>query len=65
MRPPLTKPVADLSGNCVVDYVDVEIMASDWLCNDALAADLNADNRVNLKDYAILVGVWLEQILWP
>jgi hypothetical protein len=41
-------------------------MASAWLgTGAALAADLNADNRVNLKDYAILADAWLEEILWP
>jgi hypothetical protein len=29
--PSLLKPDADLSGNCVVDYLDVEIMANVWL----------------------------------
>lgn len=62
----LLKPAADLGSNCVVDYADVAIMASEWLSSGAgLAADLNADNRVDLKDYAILADAWLEQILWP
>jgi len=64
--PSLAKPAADLSGNCVVDYADIEIMASAWLgTGAALAADLNADNDVDLKDYAILADAWLEEILWP
>jgi hypothetical protein len=64
--PSLAKPIADLSGNCVVDYADIEIMASAWLSTGAaLAADLNADNDVDLKDYAILADAWLEEILWP
>ena len=62
----IAKPAADLSGNCVVDYADVEIMASAWLdTGAALAADLNADNDVDLKDYAILADAWLEELLWP
>jgi hypothetical protein len=64
--PSMGKPAADLSGNCVVDYADIEIMASAWLnTGAALAADLNADNDVDLKDYAILADAWLEEILWP
>ncbi len=64
--PSLAKPAADLSSNCVVDYADVEIMASAWLDTGAvLAANLNADNDVDLKDYAILADAWLEQLLWP
>jgi hypothetical protein len=29
--PSLGKPAADLSGNCIVDYADVEIVADEWL----------------------------------
>jgi hypothetical protein len=31
----------------------------------ALAADLNADKKVDFKDYAKLADSWLEEILWP
>ena len=30
-----------------------------------LAADLNADKKVDFKDYAKLADSWLEEILWP
>ncbi|UCG56616.1 MAG: hypothetical protein JSU70_17345 [Phycisphaerales bacterium] len=30
----LLKPDADLSGNCVVDYLDVEMLSADWLLSD-------------------------------
>jgi hypothetical protein len=62
-------PAADLSGNCVVDYLDLDIMAGQWLRMippaTALSADLNADKKVDLKDYAILADTWLEELLWP
>jgi hypothetical protein len=29
--PSLAKPAVDLSGNCIVDYADVEIVANQWL----------------------------------
>jgi len=29
--PSLAKPAADLSGNCIVDYADIQIVASQWL----------------------------------
>jgi hypothetical protein len=29
------------------------------------AIDLNSDNVINLKDYAILTNAWLEEKLWP
>jgi hypothetical protein len=67
--PSMGKPAADLSGNCVVDYLDLDIMAQQWLQAippaTALSADLNADKKVDLKDYAKLADAWLEEILWP
>jgi hypothetical protein len=64
--PSMGKPAADLSGNCVVDYADIEIMAGDWLASGAgLAADLHQDNVINFKDFAVLADSWLEEILWP
>jgi hypothetical protein len=67
--PSMGKPAADLSGNCVVDYLDLDIMAQQWLQAippaTALSADLNADKKVDLKDYAKLADAWLEEVLWP
>jgi hypothetical protein len=67
--PSMGKAAADLSGNCVVDYLDLDIMAQQWLQAIppaiALSADLNADKKVDLKDYVKLADSWLEEILWP
>jgi len=64
--PSMGKPAADLSGNCVVDYADLDILANEWLDKGAaVVADLDGDDDVDLKDYAILVDAWLEQLLWP
>jgi len=64
--PWLVKPAGDLSGNCVVDYADLQIMANDWLGGGAgLSADLDVDGDVDLADYAKLADTWLEEILWP
>jgi len=64
--PSVAKPSNDLSGNCVVDYADLEIMADAWLdTGPAVVADLDGDDDVDLKDYAILVDTWLEELLWP
>ena len=30
-----------------------------------LDTDLNADNKIGFKDYAILAGTWLDELLWP
>jgi hypothetical protein len=58
-------PAGDVSGDCVVDFKDVEIMAGEWLANGNVVADLHTDGKVNFKDYAILVDDWLEVRLWP
>jgi len=64
--PSMGKPAADLSGNCVVDYADLVIMAGEWLGSGAgLAADLDRDGNVDLADYAKLADTWLEEVLWP
>jgi hypothetical protein len=36
--PSLLRPDADLSGNCVVDMADIEIMGADWLLTDSSIA---------------------------
>jgi hypothetical protein len=64
--PDLAKLAADFSNNCVVDYPDLYIIASEWLidAND-LQADLDLDNDVDFKDYAGLANTWLDELLWP
>ncbi len=49
--PDLVKPAGDFNNNCVVDYPDVEIMASDWLVEDEVIATTNPGT-------ASLVGHW-------
>jgi hypothetical protein len=62
----LLKPDADFSGNCVVDCADLQIMASEWLSSGTeLPADLDTDNGVDFKDYALLAEDWLNELLWP
>ena len=51
--PSLLKPAADLSGNCVVDYLDLQVIANNWLAmgtapNDAkLVAHYTLDGNFN------------------
>jgi hypothetical protein len=42
-------------------------MADQWLETGptTLTSDLNADNKVDLKDFALLAQAWLEETLWP
>jgi hypothetical protein len=67
--PSMGKPAADINSDCIVDYLDLEMMADQWLQSippaTALSADLNADKKVDLKDYAAMAKAWLEEILWP
>ena len=58
-------PIGDISGDCVVDFHDIEIMAGEWLDSGAVESDLYIDDKVDFKDYSILVDSWLEIKLWP
>ena len=49
--PDIIKPAGDFNNNCVVDYPDVEIMASDWLVEDQVIATTDPGS-------ASLVGYW-------
>jgi hypothetical protein len=53
---------------CFVDFDDLARFVQQWLyTGSGLAADLNHDDKVNFRDYAILAGLWLEQCPsdWP
>jgi hypothetical protein len=58
------RPAGDVTGDCVVDFKDLDTMAEQWLKaippETSLSADLNADKKVDLKDYAALATGWLE-----
>jgi len=60
----LAKAAGDVTGDCKVDYRDLDVMSDQWLKTippeTALSADLNADKKVDLKDYAALATTWLE-----
>jgi hypothetical protein len=49
--PDLVKPAGDFNNDCVVDYPDLDIMASDWLVEDEVIATTN-------PGAANLVGHW-------
>ena len=56
--------IGDLSGDCIVNWEDVELFANQWLdtggCAEPNCADLNNDDKVNMADFAILASNWLE-----
>jgi len=71
--PSIIKPVADLNGNCTVDWPDMGIMAEDWLeIEEAAESPANLydaeppdEQVINFRDFAVLLNSWLEQKLWP
>ena len=46
-----------LNGDESVDFIDIKLLFEHWLENDA-PVDLNADNLINFKDFAILARCW-------
>ncbi|MFA5240213.1 MAG: hypothetical protein WC476_10995 [Phycisphaerae bacterium] len=63
----LEGPAGDLTGDCVVDYRDLEVMTDEWLdTNYCCEANIYKDNNVNFRDFAILAENWLKEgQLWP
>jgi hypothetical protein len=57
-------PVGDVTDDCRVDRIDLEILAGEWLTS-GIKADLVEDGNVDFKDYAVLAGSWLDWELWP
>ncbi|MHC4500300.1 MAG: lamin tail domain-containing protein, partial [Planctomycetota bacterium] len=52
-------PIGDLSGNCTVDWQDMQLFAQQWL-NPTGIADLDDANGVNMVDLALLGANWLK-----
>lgn len=67
--PSEAQPQGDLNGDCLVDHLDLVILARSWLeasVDDVVpAADLSGDGRVSLPDYSGLTEHWLDEVLWP
>jgi hypothetical protein len=65
--PTIQKPAADVNSDCSVDYLDLNVMAAQWLLTvpPTRSTDFNADSKVDMKDFAKLAQGWLEEKLWP
>ena|GEM_PF-1889537 len=67
--PSLLKPAADFTGDCVVNYSDLVLMADEWLIKGGELlvpqTDVYKDGKVDFKDFAILSDMWLEEQFWP
>jgi len=47
---PIDRPAEDVSGDCVVDLVDLDLLLNDWDETRPLKTDLNDDGRVDVLD---------------
>ena len=67
--PSMAQPLADLDDNCIVDYLDLDTLVGEWLLetdvDTTLTVDLNADDVIDLADFAVLADEWMELTLWP
>ena len=52
---------ADLNGNCLVDYGDLEVLTEQWLNCGSILGDLYIDGNMDFKDYVILAAEWLNR----
>ena len=55
------RPWADITGDGIVDYLDLHILAQKWLRTGDQAGDLNYDRTVDGRDFALLAADWLEE----
>jgi len=52
----------DVTGDAVVDYVDLSLLASRWLSTPGDSGlDYNADGKISLPDFAALAENWLNE----
>ena len=67
MFPYVLSIAGDITGNGIVDFEDLAILADQWLQPPGIpSADIapspNGDGIVNFLDFAVLAGHWLEGI---
>ncbi len=55
----------DISGDCRVDYLDVNQISDEWLASGSLASDLDGSGLVDFNDFDILAGDWSRCNLMP
>ena len=53
-------PKGDLTGDCEIDFRDVEAFAAQWLFPSSSPADLDGLNGVEARDLAVLADGWLQ-----
>ncbi|MHC4500701.1 MAG: right-handed parallel beta-helix repeat-containing protein, partial [Planctomycetota bacterium] len=56
---------ADFNADGIVDYLDIEVMTSEWLSSDGeLQSDLYDDDFIDFIDYAMFAEQWLWTAGW-
>jgi hypothetical protein len=55
---------ADITGDCVVDFWDLAVIADGWLGTGSLSTDLCEDGQLDFKDYSVMGDGWLRKQLW-
>ena len=61
----ISLPDGDINYDCIVDYLDVQQMANEWLTSSDPNSDLDDDNDVDFNDFAILANHWQNNNLLP
>ncbi len=51
-------PVGDLNRDCRVDFLDMRLLAQQWLASPEKPSDFNGDDRVNAEDLALMNSNW-------
>ena len=54
-------PQGDLTGDCKVDFDDMQILTDQWLDPEGSQADLDRRNGVETRDFALLAGKWRQK----
>jgi len=63
--PPCGDPPGDINDDCVVNLLDFEMMADNWLqavFTECSQCDINGDGDINLEDYSALSQNWLQEL---
>jgi len=51
-------PAGDVSGDCKLDWTDIQVLSAHWLDSPADIGDINSDNVVDGRDYALVAESW-------
>ena len=52
----------DVNNDCAVDFVDMSIVAGEWLGEGVFACDINFDERIDFGDVSLMGDNWLSSV---